>query len=73
MWDALSNERTGLLYTIATGSRQRSHSQVRVPWDSRPHSIVSDWRLRQPEGPGPQEQGAQVILPGTGFPFGRLQ
>jgi hypothetical protein len=31
MWGALSNERTGLSFTIAAGPRQRSHFQVRVP------------------------------------------
>jgi hypothetical protein len=33
-WDALSDERTGLSFTIAAVSRQCSHSGVRVPWDS---------------------------------------
>jgi hypothetical protein len=37
MWGALSDERTGLSFTIAAGLRQRSHSRVRVPWDSRPY------------------------------------
>jgi hypothetical protein len=30
MWGALSDERTGLLFTIAAGPRQRSHFRVRV-------------------------------------------
>jgi hypothetical protein len=34
MWGALSDERTGLLFTIAAGPRRRSHSPVRAPWDS---------------------------------------
>jgi hypothetical protein len=34
MWGALSEERTGPSFTIAAGSRQRSHFRVRVPWDS---------------------------------------
>jgi hypothetical protein len=34
MWDALSDERTDLSFTIADGPRQRSHSRVRVPPDS---------------------------------------
>jgi hypothetical protein len=55
--------------SLAAGSRQHSHSQVRVP--------VSDSRLPQPGGPGPriyipQVLGGPVILPGTGFPFRRL-
>jgi hypothetical protein len=45
MWGAVSDERTGLSFTIAAGPRQRSHSRVRVPWDSRPHFSVSDSRL----------------------------
>jgi hypothetical protein len=44
MWGALSDERTGLSFTIAYGSRQRSHSRIRVPWHSRPY-FVSDSRL----------------------------
>jgi hypothetical protein len=43
--DTLSDERTGLSFTIAAGPRQRSHFQVRVPWDSWPYFTVSDWRL----------------------------
>jgi hypothetical protein len=35
MWDALSDERTGLSFAISAGPRNRSHSRVRVPWDSR--------------------------------------
>jgi hypothetical protein len=45
MWGALSDERTGLSFTIAAVPRQRSHSRVRVPWDSRPYFTVSDSRL----------------------------
>jgi hypothetical protein len=45
MWGALSDERTGLSLTIAAGSVQRSHSRVRVPWDSRLFYTVSDSRL----------------------------
>jgi hypothetical protein len=45
MWGALSDERTGLSFTIAAGPHQRSHSRVRVLWDSRTYFTVSDWRL----------------------------
>jgi hypothetical protein len=34
MWGVLSDERTGLSFTTAAGPRQRSHSRVRVPWES---------------------------------------
>jgi hypothetical protein len=33
MWDALSDERTGLSFAIAADPRQGSHSRVRVPWE----------------------------------------
>jgi hypothetical protein len=77
MWGALSDERTGLPFTIAAGPRQCSHSWVRFPLDSSTYFTVSDSRLPQPGGPGPriyipQEQGGPVILPGTEFPFHRL-
>jgi hypothetical protein len=42
---SLSVERTGLSFTIAAGPRQRSHSRVRVQWDSRPYFTVSNSRL----------------------------
>jgi hypothetical protein len=45
IWGALSDERTGLSFTIAAGPRQRSHFRVRVPYDSWPYFTVSDSRL----------------------------
>jgi hypothetical protein len=45
IWGALSDERTGLSFTIAAGSRQRSHSCFRVPRASWPYFTVSDSRL----------------------------
>jgi hypothetical protein len=45
IWGALSDERTGLSFSIAAGPRRRSHSRVRVPWDLRPYFTVSDLRL----------------------------
>jgi hypothetical protein len=45
VWGALSDERTELSFTTAAGPCQRSHSQVRVQWDSRPYFTVSDLRL----------------------------
>jgi hypothetical protein len=45
MWGALSDERTDLPFTVAAGRRQRSHSRVRVPWDSQPYFTISDSRL----------------------------
>jgi hypothetical protein len=37
IWDAVSDERTGMSFTIVAGPRQRTHSGVRIPWDSRPY------------------------------------
>jgi hypothetical protein len=45
MWGALSDERTGLSFTIAADPHQSSHSWVRVPWDSPPYFTVSDSKL----------------------------
>jgi hypothetical protein len=44
IWGAFFNKRTGLSITVVAGPRQRSHSRVRIPWDSRPYFIVSDSR-----------------------------
>jgi hypothetical protein len=66
IWGVLSDEGTGLPFTIAAGSRQRSHNWARVPRDSWPYFTLSDLRITQPGGPGPriyipQEQGGPVI------------
>jgi hypothetical protein len=42
IWSALSDERTGLVFSIATGPRQRSHFRVRDSW---PYFTFSDLRL----------------------------
>jgi hypothetical protein len=70
----LSDERMGVLLTIAASPLQRSHSQVRVPQDSWPHFTALDSKLPQPAGPGPhiyisQEQGDSVIPPRHWVPF----
>jgi hypothetical protein len=72
IWGALSDERMGLSFAIAAGSRQCSHSWVQVLQDLWPYFTVLDLRLLQPGGPGPricipQEKGGSVIPPDTGF------
>jgi hypothetical protein len=66
MWAPLSNERTGLSFTIAAGPRQRSHSRARIPRDS----ITMFYRLRLETPPTwratspylyPQEQSDPVM------------
>jgi hypothetical protein len=75
MWDALSDDRTGLLSTIASGLRQLvilGPSPVGIN-----HILLSQIR-HSPKlwGPGPrifipQDQGGPIIHPGIGFPFHR--
>jgi hypothetical protein len=45
IWGAISDERTGLSFTISAGTRHRSHYRVRVPWDWRPYFTVLESRL----------------------------
>jgi hypothetical protein len=45
MWDALSGEKMGLSVTTAADPRQRSHSRVRVPWDSWSNWLTSNLAL----------------------------
>jgi hypothetical protein len=45
MCGALSDERTDLSFTIVAGLRQRSHSRIQAPSDSRLYFTVSDSRL----------------------------
>jgi hypothetical protein len=47
MLDSLSDERTGLSFTIFAGLRRCSHSRARVPRDPWPYFTVSDSRLPQ--------------------------
>jgi hypothetical protein len=44
-WETLSDERTGLSYTIAAGPSQHSHSLVRAPLDSQSYFTLSELRL----------------------------
>jgi hypothetical protein len=58
---ALSDERTGLSFTIAAGPRQSSHCRVRVPGHSWPYFTVSDSRLPISSPPTtPQDHGGGI-------------
>jgi hypothetical protein len=59
MWGLLSDERTGLPFTIAAGPCQPD-TRLPQPGGPDPHIYI------------PQEQGGPVIPPGTGFPFRHL-
>jgi hypothetical protein len=63
MWGALSDERTGISFTIAAGPRQRSHSRVRVPWDSQSYFTVSDSRLPFSTPPTTRRATVEVFDP----------
>jgi hypothetical protein len=43
MWSALSDEKTGLLFTIVVGPRQRSHSHAE-PHGTHDHILLSQIR-----------------------------
>jgi hypothetical protein len=61
MWGALSDEMTGLSFTIAAGPRQRSLSRVRVPSNSRPYFTVSESRLRFSSPPTTRRATVEVF------------
>jgi hypothetical protein len=65
MWGDLSDERTGLSFTIAVGPRQRSHSRVRVPWNSRPYFTVSDSTLLISSLPTTRRTTVEVFDPAS--------
>jgi hypothetical protein len=52
----LSDERTGLSFTIATGSRQRSHSEVRETHD---HILLT----QIPDSPNLEGQAQRIYIP----------
>jgi hypothetical protein len=64
MWGALSDE-TGLSFTVAAGSSQRSHSWVRVLWDSPPYFTVSDLRLPFSSPPTTRRVTVEVFDPAS--------
>jgi hypothetical protein len=65
MWSALSDERTGLSFTITTGPRQRSHFRVWVPWDSWSYFTVSDSRLPFSSPPTTRRVTVEVFDPAS--------
>jgi hypothetical protein len=65
MWGALSDERTGLSFTIAAGPSQRSHSPVRAPWNSRSYFTVSYLRLPISSPPTTRRVTVEVFDPAS--------
>jgi hypothetical protein len=72
MWGSLSDERTGLSFTVAAGPRQCSHSSVRDPRDSRSLSQFRDSPNMEGQVPvfiSPRNMVAQLYpqAPGSHF------
>jgi hypothetical protein len=63
IWGALSDEKTGLSFTIAADPRQSSHSRVRVPCDWRPYFTASDSRLPFSSPPKTRRATVEVFGP----------
>jgi hypothetical protein len=63
MWGALSDERTGLSFTIAAGPCQCSHSRDRIPRDSRQYFTLSDSRILFSSPPTTRRVTVQVFDP----------
>jgi hypothetical protein len=63
IWGALCEERTGLSFTFAAEPRQRSHSRVRVPWDSQQYFTVSDSRLPFSSPPTTRRATVEIFEP----------
>jgi hypothetical protein len=65
LWGALSDERSGLSFTIASVPRQRSHFRVRVPCYSRPYFTDSDLRLTFLSPPTTRRATVEVFDPAS--------
>jgi hypothetical protein len=65
LYNILSEERMGLLFTIAAGPCQRIYSRVRVPWDSRPYFTVSDSGLPFLSSPTIRRATVEVFDPAS--------
>jgi hypothetical protein len=55
----------GLSFTITAVPRQRIHSRVRDPWDSRPYFTVSDSRLHFLSPPTTRRATVEVFYPAS--------
>jgi hypothetical protein len=64
-WGALSDDRTGLSFTIAPHPRQRSHFRVQLPLDLWPYFTVSDSRLPFSSSPTTRRVTVEVFDPAS--------
>jgi hypothetical protein len=65
LYGALSDERTGLSFTIVASPRHRSHFRVQVPWDSWPCFTVSDSSLPFSSSPTTRRDTVEVFDPAS--------
>jgi hypothetical protein len=72
MWGSFSDERTGLSFKVAAGPRQRSHTRLRVPWNSRRYFTLSDSRLPFSSPPTTHRATMEVFPPPPHFHTGLL-
>jgi hypothetical protein len=72
MWGALSDQRTGLSFTIAPGPCQCSPFRVRLPWYSWPYFTVSDSRLPFSSPPTARRVTVEVFDPASTREFSTL-
>jgi hypothetical protein len=72
MWGDVSDERTGLSFTIAAGPRQRSHSRIRVLWDSWSYFTVSGSRLPFSSPPTTRRAAVEVFDPASTRDISRI-
>jgi hypothetical protein len=61
-----------MLFAISAGPHQRSHSRVRVPWDSVPYSSISDSRLPFLLPPTPRMATVEVFDPASTWDVFRI-
>jgi hypothetical protein len=62
---SLWREDGSIVYTTAVGTRQRSHSRIRVPWRSWPYFTVSDSRLPFSSPPTTRRATVEVFDPAS--------
>jgi hypothetical protein len=74
VWDALSDERTGLTFTVAACCHQSTHSLVPVLQDSLPHLLSQIWESlilddQVPVFISPRNRVAQLYSHALGYQF----
>jgi hypothetical protein len=69
---ALPLMRRRVSFTVAAAPRQRSHSRVRVPWDSRSYFTVSDLRLAFSWSPTTRRAMVEIFNPASTLDWSQM-